>query len=56
VTSFSFVSAPGDFIGNGQTKTYTTANATIGAGGTAGSLTFFVQQGSTNWTVNLAAP
>src|SRR5438128_18417 len=57
VTSFSFVSAPGDFVGNGQTKTYTNANATISVGGTAGYLTFAVQQGlTTSWTVNLAAP
>jgi hypothetical protein len=30
-TSFSFVSVPGDFVGQGQTRSYTPANATISA-------------------------
>jgi len=56
VTSFSFVSAPGDFVGAGQTVSYTGADGQLGGGGTAGRVIFSAIVGGVQWVVNLAAP
>jgi hypothetical protein len=54
-TYFSYVSQPGDYIGQGQTGTLT-APTEFAIGGTAGSVSFSADSGSEWWDVTLAAP
>ncbi|MFB7497027.1 hypothetical protein ACFC09_20475 [Streptomyces sp. NPDC056161] len=56
VTKYSYTSAAGDYIGQGQTASYTPGTATINAGGTAAYVRFRVQTDTTWWDVELAAP
>jgi hypothetical protein len=56
VTSYSFTSADGDYIGQGGSGSYTAPDATVAVGGTAASLVVRVQSGSDDWTADLAAP
>ncbi|MEY2423999.1 MAG: hypothetical protein QOI95_4066 [Acidimicrobiaceae bacterium] len=56
VTSYSFVSAPGDWVGGGASSSYGPPGASFTLSGTAGSLSFGVTTSGENWTVNLAAP
>lgn len=62
ITSFSFTSAPGDYIGQGLTESFDTTNATFTAGGyasvgaTAGSLWVSVTTPTENWQVMLEPP
>lgn len=58
-TTFTYVSDAGDYIGGGQTATYTVANAAISAitSNAARHLTVSVNLGFPNgWTLNLDAP
>jgi hypothetical protein len=50
------VSAPGDYIGQGQTEKYVAPPATITLNGDAGDVTMSVSSGSDNWNVEIAAP
>ena len=56
VTSYSFTSEAGDYIGGGQTRDYQAPAATIRLSGTAGYVTMSVDAGSEWWTIELAAP
>jgi hypothetical protein len=56
VTSYSFTSEAGDYIGGGQSRDYRSPATTIRMSGTAGDLTVSVDAGSEWWTVHLAAP
>ena len=56
VTSFAFTSDPGEYVGQGQSRTYTPAGSVFGIQGTAGSVTVSVDAGSEWWDVTLAAP
>lgn len=55
-TSYSYVSAPGDYIGQGACNTYSPSGSTITMSGTASYLTMTVSSGTDYWTINLAAP
>ncbi len=55
VSSFSFTSAQGDYIGGGETKTYTEPGSAFAVSGTAGFLTVSVD-GADSWRIDLAAP
>ncbi|RKR92204.1 hypothetical protein BDK92_6638 [Micromonospora pisi] len=56
VTSYSFASEAGDYIGSGQTRAYQAPSADIQLSGTAGHVTMRVEAGSEWWRVELAAP
>ncbi|WP_159079117.1 hypothetical protein [Plantactinospora sp. BC1] len=56
VTSYSFTSEAGDYIGGGQTRDYQAPSADIRLSGTAGYVTMRVDAGSEWWTIELAAP
>lgn len=53
---YSYTSEPGDYIGAGQSKVYTSAEASIGVTGTAQSLVMSVNSGVDRWRIDLAAP
>ena len=55
-TYLSFTSDPGDYIGQGQTHSYTQADSTFTVSGTAGQLRLSVDGGSDWWSLTLAAP
>jgi hypothetical protein len=55
-TSYSFVSTPGDYIGQGVSSNYAPPTATITIGGTASSLTVSVRTSTESWNITLAAP
>lgn len=55
-TSYSFVSETGDYIGQGQTRSYTGADSTIAVSGNAEQLELSVRRGSDNWRIELGAP
>lgn len=54
-TSFSFVSPPGEYIGEGLTRRWTAQNTKYLASGTA-ALTFNVRTNDESWDVKLVAP
>lgn len=54
-TSYSFVSETGDYIGQGQTRSYTGADSAISVSGDSQLLTMSVRRGSDNWYVELSA-
>ena len=56
VTEFAFVSSPGDYIGQGETRDFTSPPATITLSGQADYLTLSVSSGGDYWTAVLAAP
>ena len=56
VTEFSFVSAPGDFIGQGSSQAYSTDNSTIAVSGTTASVHLNASAGSHFWSVDVSAP
>ncbi|MFG1811750.1 hypothetical protein [Streptomyces sp. NPDC049040] len=56
VTSYSFTSAAGDYVGGGAASSYTPADSAISIAGTADSLQVSVSRADENWTVWLAAP
>ena len=58
VTGFSFVSAPGDFIGQGGSGSYSPANWTFAITGDAGYVRFQLRAKDSfdDWEVDLAAP
>ncbi|MEI2430514.1 hypothetical protein RDV84_16350 [Lysobacter yananisis] len=55
-TSYSFASEAGDYIGQGQSKTYTGADSTIAVSGNAQALQMSVNRGNDNWRIELSAP
>src|SRR2546423_4636910 len=55
-TSYSFVSAPGEYIGAGRSESYHAPAATIAANGTAQDVTVAVTAGDDFWSVEFAAP
>jgi len=55
-TSYSFVSETGDYIGQGQTRAYASADSTIAVSGNAQALQMSVSKGSDNWSIELSAP
>jgi hypothetical protein len=56
-TSFSYTSAPGDFLGGGKSGTYTNPPVDIGAGGTLGNVSFTVHNGiADQWSIKMRAP
>lgn len=55
-TSYSFVSETGDYIGQGQTRGYTAANAQIAVSGNGQDLSMSVRAGNEDWRIQLAAP
>ncbi|SDY28133.1 hypothetical protein SAMN04487939_101617 [Lysobacter sp. yr284] len=55
-TSYSFASETGDYIGQGQSRTYTGADANIAVSGNAQALQMSVSRGSDNWRIELSAP
>lgn len=55
-TSYTYSSAPGDYIGAGTCNSYSQPGATITMSGTSSNLTLNVSGGSDNWSINLAAP
>lgn len=55
-TSYSFVSETGDYIGQGQTRSYTAASAQIAVSGTGQDLSMSVRAGNDDWRIQLAAP
>ena len=55
-SSYSFVSAAGDYIGQGATASYAEPSATFGMSGSVGSLQFSVSTSTEWWYVDLAAP
>lgn len=56
VTSYSFTSTAGDYVGGGATSAYTPADSAISISGTAASLQVSVSRADETWTVWLAAP
>lgn len=54
-TSLTFQSDPGDYIGQGLTQTWTTANGSFSANHSAGLVTVSFNGGSTWWTLNFKA-
>lgn len=56
VTSYTFTSEAGDYIGQGGTGSYVAPGATIRVSGNAGELTMSVDQGGEWWYVDIAAP
>ena len=56
VTAYSYSSAPGDWVGQGQSNTYTSPGTTFAMSGTAGYLRLYMTTSTENWTVTLAAP
>lgn len=55
-TSYSFVSQPGDYIGQGQTRSYTSPGAQISVNGNGQDLTLNVSAGNEWWYAQIAAP
>ncbi|HEX3782520.1 MAG TPA: hypothetical protein VHX38_22880 [Pseudonocardiaceae bacterium] len=55
-TSYSFTSAPGDYIGGGQSASYVAPAADITESGNTNELSFDVNSGNDDWTITLAAP
>ena len=55
MTSFSYVSQPGDYIGQGQSGTLSDASQ-FRVSGTQGKLSVYVDTGTEWWDVTLAAP
>ena len=55
-TSYQYKSAPGDYIGLGQSDRYNPQNATLSVSGDASYLTFSVSTDTEFWSVVLAAP
>ncbi|MGH8080898.1 MAG: hypothetical protein ACREP7_10000 [Lysobacter sp.] len=55
-TLYSYASEPGDYIGAGQSKLYTSADAKIEVVGNAQALTMNVNAGNDRWSIDLAAP
>lgn len=55
-TSYTYSSASGDYIGQGQSNSYTPANATFGDYGTIGMVTVWLTTSTENWHITLAAP
>jgi hypothetical protein len=56
VTSYSFTSEAGDYIGQGQTRDYRAPETDIRLSGNAGTVTMNVEAGSEWWTIQIAAP
>lgn len=56
-TVFSYASAPGDYIGAGQSGVYTPKNAVFSIRGTGDSVTVYVDaKDGARWSIDLAAP
>src|SRR3954465_10089720 len=55
-TAFTLDSEAGDFIGGGESFTFTSGNATIGATGDDTALTMTVSDGTHNFSADLLAP
>ena len=55
-TSYSFVSETGDYIGQGQTRAYTSNDSTISVSGNAQQLQMSVSKGNDYWYAELSAP
>ena len=55
-TVFAYSSAPGDYIGQGETKAYTPLNATFSVSGTGAAISIHLDTGTSWWDVDLAAP
>jgi hypothetical protein len=56
VTELSYVSQPGDAIGNGLSATYAPPTSTFSLRGTAGGIEVYVVTGSQWWGLRVAAP
>jgi hypothetical protein len=56
VTSYTYTSTAGDYIGQGLTGSYTPPGASITLRGSAASVRVLVQSGTVRWEADLAAP
>ena len=54
ITEFSFVSAPGEFVGQGRTLTLTSSNATFQIGGTAGFVRVRIENATERFGIDIA--